>query len=75
VLLQTRQLSICDFEDAKRTKLNLTNLNNTGYFTFLYTKCNFRGSFVKTSVYNVRVRSIWRYTRLDVAHCCPYTPM
>jgi hypothetical protein len=33
---------IRDFEDAKQTKLNLTKLNNTGYFTFLYTKFNGR---------------------------------
>jgi len=42
VITNTTAVVIRNFEHAKRTKLNLTNLNNTGYFTFLYTKCNGR---------------------------------
>ena len=74
VITNTTAVVIRNFEDAKRTKLKLTNLNNTGYFTFLYTKCNGRVVITLTledrlwkRVYNMRVRSMWRYKRLDVA--------
>ena len=40
VITNTTAAVIRNFEHAKRTKLNLTNLNNIEYFTFLYTKYN-----------------------------------
>jgi len=41
VITNTTAVVIRDFEHAKRTYLNVINLN-IGYFTFLYTKCNGR---------------------------------
>ena len=42
VITNTTAVVIRDFEHAKRAKLSLTYLNNTGCFTFLYMKCNSR---------------------------------
>ena len=42
VITDTTGVVIRDFEHAKRTKFNLTNLSDIWCFTFLYTKHNGR---------------------------------
>jgi len=66
VITNTTAVVIRDFEHAKRTYLNVINLN-IGYFTFLYTKCN--GRVVITLTFEdrswKRVYTMWEWDRYD----------
>jgi hypothetical protein len=48
VITHTTSVVIREFEQANRAKLNITNLNDIGYFTFLYTKYNGRVVIILT---------------------------
>jgi hypothetical protein len=68
VITDTTGVVIRDFEHAKRTKFNLTNLSDIWCFTFLYTKHNGRVVITLTLEDRLwkRVCAMWKWGRYDV---------
>jgi hypothetical protein len=66
-ITNTTAVVIRDFEQANRAKINITNLNDIGYFTFLHTKYNGRIVIILTLEDRLwkRVCTKWEWDRYD----------